>query len=387
MKKILFISTFFCLIANVQIYGQRVETIHLTEAGTLSKIVTNPVEVTHLTLTGTIDARDIYFLDALFYLESLDLSDANIVEFEGISKPSNPYDQSRFYPANQLPTFAFSLSRLSSLIFPKTLTSIDFYGINQDMMPLPILVIPEGVTTIGDRFASYQPLLKALTLPSTLMTLGDRSFISSENLSVIINFNPTPINIDNSVFERVNKNACILYVPIKSKSDYEVANVWKEFNIIELPEIAKDDITITPSDTTALIEWKSYENAEGYKLIIYGNETHTDTILILEFDTKGKLLRSENTTLFHTIKNLSTSTDYHYTFEILGVSNVVLANQSGEFSTTGEPTNIIRTVSASNKIEGYYSIWGTKLLEEPKSGMYIILYSNGQTEKRIKINY
>jgi len=47
-------------------------------------------------------------------------------------------------------------------------------------------------------------------------------------------------------------------------------------------------------------------------------------------------------------------------------------------------TSIVETKSASNEIAGYYNIMGIKLSEEPKSGLYIILYSNGQTEKKIK---
>ena len=33
---------------------------------------------------------------------------------------------------------------------------------------------------------------------------------------------------------------------------------------------------------------------------------------------------------------------------------------------------------------GYYSISGEKLPQEPESGMYIIMYSNGRTEKILK---
>ena len=33
---------------------------------------------------------------------------------------------------------------------------------------------------------------------------------------------------------------------------------------------------------------------------------------------------------------------------------------------------------------GYYNILGKKLLQEPESGIYIILYENGKTEKIIK---
>ncbi len=49
-----------------------------------------------------------------------------------------------------------------------------------------------------------------------------------------------------------------------------------------------------------------------------------------------------------------------------------------------ERTNIAETKCMSDEIVGYYSLMGTKLSEEPENGLYIILYSNGQIEKRIK---
>ena len=398
MKKIFF-SVIFCLMLSAQAYGQSAQTVHVIEAGTLSNLLSNPTEIIQLTVTGTIDARDIYYLDKLWYLEKLDLSDANIVAFDGMAVPSNPYTN-RFYPANELPSGSFSLP-LSSLVLPKTLTSIDFMGINQDMMPLTSLVIPEGVVTIGDYFAVYQPLFITLTLPSTLISLGEWSFFSSNNLSVIINRNPNPIDIDESVFFEVNKNTCILYVPANSKSDYESVNVWKDFaNIIELPNISEEDFIFTPSDNSALIEWQPIENAEGYRIIIYSNEARTDIVCVLEFNAAGELVlvphgaRSAMQTasrdvarnvFTHTVENLQSGTPYYYTLEILGVGNVVLASLSDMFS-TDEISGIVKTLRATSlpEVKGYYSITGAKLPKEPASGIYIILYDNGKAEKVVK---
>jgi len=73
-----------------------------------------------------------------------------------------------------------------------------------------------------------------------------------------------------------------------------------------------------------------------------------------------------------------------FTLEILGIGDVVLANLSDKFTTAKEPTNINVSLAASAEVVGYYSILGAKLPQEPAKGMYIILYSDGKTEKVLR---
>jgi len=57
----------------------------------------------------------------------------------------------------------------------------------------------------------------------------------------------------------------------------------------------------------------------------------------------------------------------------------------GNMIITGVP--VVETWQAASlpaNIIGYYSILGAKLDKEPASGIYIILYDNGSTEKRVK---
>ena len=75
--------------------------------------------------------------------------------------------------------------------------------------------------------------------------------------------------------------------------------------------------------------------------------------------------------------------DYFYTLEILGFGDIVLASQSGEF-TTNEPTSIEVALVEPAEIVGYYSVLGAKLPKAPEKGVYIILYSNGTSEKILR---
>jgi len=47
-------------------------------------------------------------------------------------------------------------------------------------------------------------------------------------------------------------------------------------------------------------------------------------------------------------------------------------------------TSIVQTTATDEIVVGYYSTTGKKLLQEPNSGVYIILYNNGRTKKIVK---
>ncbi|MDR2963627.1 MAG: hypothetical protein LBU90_08385, partial [Bacteroidales bacterium] len=53
---------------------------------------------------------------------------------------------------------------------------------------------------------------------------------------------------------------------------------------------------------------------------------------------------------------------------------------------TGEKTEPVRveTISVPAVLVAYYNLLGQKLNEEPQKGMYIVQYSNGSTEKRVR---
>ena len=57
---------------------------------------------------------------------------------------------------------------------------------------------------------------------------------------------------------------------------------------------------------------------------------------------------------------------------------------SGTITLAGIPTALADMATESVTVDGYYSIMGAKLIQEPTDGMYIIRYSNGKTEKVMK---
>ena len=242
-------------------------------------------------------------------------------------------------------------------------------------------VIPNGVTSI-DADAFVYSKLTSITIPASMENIESPFTFESCHFTSVIFLNPIPVTTPPLY-------GCTVYVPSGSKIAYQNAFncEWCDIYIVEL-------ITFSLSENSALIEWQPIENAEGYRIIIYSDEVRTNIICTLEFNAAGELIsvsrarstmQTASTNFSYTVENLQSGKDYYYTLEILGVGNVVLASLSDMF-TTDETTGIVETLRATSlpEIIGYCSISGQKLPKEPVSGVYIIMYSNGKTEKAVR---
>ena len=168
--------------------------------------------------------------------------------------------------------------------------------------------------------------------------------------------------------------------------EYELAKVIVEINVIEHSEIS-----VEPSDSSALFVWEAVESATGYELRIYADAEHRQTVCIIKFDADGnyvgtKSLRSDTGDFSYEVKNLLTAgTDYYYVMTAnIDETSVVL--QESSFTTIGNSVGIIEAKKFSPVAQaiGYYSLTGLRLPQEPASGIYIIVYSDGKVEKVMK---
>ncbi|MDE7386006.1 MAG: leucine-rich repeat domain-containing protein [Muribaculaceae bacterium] len=197
-----------------------------SQAGALKDVVTD-TNIGQLTVTGTVDAADIDFIASeLTGLTALDLSAATVVAYSG-TRLSNGRRES---PANTLPEYSLTGSRLTSIILPASLTaigdgalagsaitslvipagvttlgagfcngctslaSVRFETRGLDALPpgafkgctsLPSIEIPRGVLAIGADAMRGCTALTGLSLPSTLVTIGDRAFNGCTSLAAV----------------------------------------------------------------------------------------------------------------------------------------------------------------------------------------------------------
>ena len=111
------------------------------------------------------------------------------------------------------------------------------------------VTIPEGVTTIGN-YAFYGCNLNALTLPSTITSIGGGAFGENNNLqSIICNAVTPPTLGENAIGSSVKE----IKVPISSIAAYKQANGWKNFSNYCSGEVVNNGITYRIDENGATI--------------------------------------------------------------------------------------------------------------------------------------
>ncbi len=161
-------STFCCRADNFVSQG----------AGTLPTAFANPSEVTTLSISGAIDARDLFFIDkSMTSLKELDLSNAKIVAYKGATL--NGLSE---YAASTIPAKVFMGSGLTSVVLPTApgtaIGEAAFAG-----SALGTVNLGANLSSVGSGAFSNCPRLTSATVAA--QNLGDRVFASSPNLSSV----------------------------------------------------------------------------------------------------------------------------------------------------------------------------------------------------------
>jgi hypothetical protein len=185
-------------------------SVHLTAAGTLKDSAGLGV-VEKLTVTGSIDARDVAFMrDSMPSLVELDLEGASVVDYTGTAGTLPGNDVS--YPADVMPQYSFCTS--SPYLGKTSLLSVK---------------LPAGLTSVGQSAFRSCTGLTSLSLPAGITSMGSYAFAYCTSLTSITNLSATPQPIASSVFFSIDKTTCTLIVPSSSLSLYAAADVWKDF--------------------------------------------------------------------------------------------------------------------------------------------------------------
>ncbi|MDE6311691.1 MAG: leucine-rich repeat domain-containing protein [Muribaculaceae bacterium] len=156
----------------------RAENFVSQGAGSLSTAFANPGELTTLSISGPIDARDIFFIDkSMTSLTSLDLSAAEITGYKGATL--NGLSE---YAAGTIPAKAFMGSGLTNVTLPAAQGTVigdaAFAG-----SALKSIDLGGNLSSVGDGAFSNCPNLTEATVGAA--KLGDRVFASSPKLATV----------------------------------------------------------------------------------------------------------------------------------------------------------------------------------------------------------
>lgn len=180
------------------------KTYFVSKAGTLISMMTEEEanSVTHLTLTGKINAIDFKHLrDEFKNLEVLDISNASISMYSG--KEGTYPDKFYIYMPNFIPAYAFCR-------------------------------MENGV-------AKGKPTLKKVILSEKTKNIEDAAFKGCENLSVCQIKKKTPPNL---LPEALADSITAIFVPLGASDEYRLKNRWETFAFIEgEPKEAKLEVS------------------------------------------------------------------------------------------------------------------------------------------------
>ncbi|MGM9840878.1 MAG: leucine-rich repeat protein [Candidatus Limisoma sp.] len=327
---------------NPEPVDPKIMTVTVTEPGTLAAAVgeDNKYLVEDLTIVGPLNGADLDFIRQMAgrdfsweptagALTRLDISQATLVyqgtySSTGIRQPVesdyyayNEWTMSSSEPIKMaarqdaLPELVFTKTNLEEVVLPTSITKI-YSSFSECYSLKGTVVIPEGVTTIGDyafestgiehvvlpstlaestktnpganesaicahafdncwalksiefpasvhliRDAAFQNCvsLTEVTIPETITNIGQKSFGNCTGIKAIYAESATPASAYYLAFDGMDKLNCVVTVPVGSRSTYRNADEWCEFlNIIEQGETAQFAIVVNDASHVAVCQ-------------------------------------------------------------------------------------------------------------------------------------
>lgn len=255
--------------------------IIVNQAGTLSTLISTEEQttMTELKLKGEINSDDILFIRNMSKLETLDLSQVNIVEggsiyysYSADAKNENGEWEHKTFEYttsnNVFPSYftrnAAFINTLSSVILPNSITKIGEYALEK-CNKITTINIPDNVTEIG-MFAFSQCNLNSIYIPQNLQTISAGAFMINPNLSTItIDNQNLYFTTDNGILYNKDKTT-LLFCPMNKNTDITIPNGVTEIYDFAFSNCSCSSLTLPESLVT--IGNSAFMGARGLTQII-----------------------------------------------------------------------------------------------------------------------
>jgi hypothetical protein len=96
------------------------------------------------------------------------------------------------------------------------------------------VVIPNGVTVIGNSAFAFCSGLTSVSIPAGVTSIGEKAFQGCSSLRSVTCLASTPPSVQGNTFNSIKVANCRLYVPSGGLSLYRTTNVWKDFDIFDI---------------------------------------------------------------------------------------------------------------------------------------------------------
>ena len=125
-------------------------------------------------------------------------------------------------------------SQLKNVTLPNSVTTMGESAFSS-CTALTNVTLSDKLTTIEERAFKGCSQLKNVTIPNSVTTIGNGAFAQCTALKEVNVFWDTPLTISADAFQGIELNKVKLYVPAGKKGAYQAADVWKGFDVQEIP--------------------------------------------------------------------------------------------------------------------------------------------------------
>lgn len=175
---------------------------------------------------------------------------------------------------------------VTSIHFPLNLKSIGKMSF-MACYSLEEVTLPEGMISLGMASFFNCKQLKTVSLPASLSDIQDKAFSNCEGLAEIYEYAVNIPTFGENVFNNVDKNTCIVYVPMGMANDYSECPAFMDFANIEEFDTAKRDVIVTVTTPGTLKQLLGENALNTIESLTIKGKINNDDLKVLTIMTEG----------------------------------------------------------------------------------------------------